>query len=407
MGEIPQELLDELLADYEKPGDLVGPDGLLKELFGRLVETAAGSELTDHLGYERGDEAGRGSGNSRNGMTPKTLLTEHGAVPVEMPRDRIGSFEPQIVEKGQTHFDGFDDKIISMYAGGMTYSEIQGHLGDIYGVAVSKDFLTRVTDAVMDDVRLWQNRPLDPCYPVVWVDALVVKIRTDGVVRRRPAYLVLGLNIEGRKEPLGLWIGKGGESAKFWLKIFNDVRNRGAETVCVVCCDGLTALPEAIEAVYGDAWIQTCVVHLIRNSLKHVSYKDRRTVARDLKPIYQAATEEAASSALDEFDETWGGKYPMIAESWRARWELFIPFLAFPEPIRRIVYTTNSIEAVNRQLRKVIKTRGHFPTEDAAMKLLWLALRNAEKKWTYPIKDWPAALHQFAIYFPGQIPLDL
>ena len=407
MGEIPQELLDELLADYEGPEDLVGPDGLMKQLFGRLVETAAGSELTDHLGYERGDEAGRGSGNSRNGTTPKTLLTDHGEVPVEMPRDRNGSYEPRIVEKGQTHFDGFDDKIISMYAGGMTYSEIQGHLGDIYGVDVSKDFLTRVTDAVMDDVRLWQNRPLDPCYPVVWVDALVVKIRTDGVVRRRPAYLVLGLNMEGRKEPLGLWIGKGGESAKFWLKIFNDLRNRGTETICVVCCDGLTALPEAIEAVYGDAWIQTCVVHLIRNSLKHVSYKDRRTIARDLKPVYQAATEETATAALAGFDETWGDKYPMIAESWRVRWELFTPFLAFPEPIRRIVYTTNSIEAVNRQLRKVIKTRGHFPTEDAAMKLLWLALRNAEKKWTYPIKQWPAALHQFAIYFPGQIPLDL
>jgi putative transposase len=287
-----------LLADHERPEDLVGPDGLMKQLLGRLVETAAGSELTDHLGYERGDEAGRGSGNSRNGTTPKTLLTEHGEVPVEMLRDRTRSFEPQIIEKGQAHFDGFDDKIISMYASGMTYSEIQGHLGDIYGVDVSKDFLTRVTDAVMDDVRLWQNRPLDPCYPIVWVDALVVKIRTDSVVRRRPAYLVLGLNIEGRKEPLGLWIGKGGESAKFWLRILNGVRNRGVGTVSVVCCDGLTALPEGIEAVYGAAWIQTRVVHLIRNSLKHVSYKDRRAVAKDLKPIYQAATEEAALSAL-------------------------------------------------------------------------------------------------------------
>lgn len=407
MGEIPQELLDELLADYERPEDLVGPDGLLKELFGRLVETAAGAELTDHLGYEKGDAGGRGSGNSRNGTSSKTLLTDHGEVPVDMPRDRDGSFEPRIVEKGQTHFDGFDDKIISMYAGGMTYAEIQGHLGDIYGVEISKDFITRVTDAVLNDVNAWQNRPLDPCYPIVWVDALVVKIRTDGVVRNRPAYLVLGLNIEGRKEALGLWIGKGGESAKFWLKIFNDLRNRGTESICVVCCDGLTALPEAIEAVYGDAWIQTCVVHLIRNSLKLVSYKDRRAVAKDLKPIYQAATEDAAVAALENFDEAWGDKYPMIGESWRTRWELFIPFLAFPEPIRKIVYTTNSIEAVNRQLRKIIKTRGHFPTDDAAMKLLWLALRNAEKKWTYPIKDWPRALHQFAIYFPGQIPLDL
>jgi len=405
--DISQELLDELLADYEKPEDLVGPDGLLKQLFGRLVETAAGAELTAHLGYEKGDPAGRGSGNSRNGAMSKTLKTEHGAVPVDMPRDRNGTFEPQIIEKGQTHFDGFDDKIISMYAGGMTYSEIRDHLADIYGVEVSKDFLTKVTDAVLDDVKTWQNRPLDPCYPVVWVDALVVKIRTDGVVRRRPAYLVLGLNIEGRKEALGLWIGKGGESAKFWLKIFNDIKNRGVDNMLVVCCDGLTALPEAIEAVYGDAWIQCCVVHLIRNSLKHVSYKDRKAVARDLRPVYQAATEEAANQALANFDKTWGDKYPMIAESWRNQWELFTPFLAFPQPIRKIVYTTNSIEAVNRQLRKIIKTRGHFPTDDAALKLLWLALRNAEKKWTYPIRDWQAALHQFAIYFPGQVPLDL
>lgn len=405
MGEIPQELLDELLADYERPEDLVGPDGLLKQLFGRLVETAAGAELTEHLGYERGDPAGRGSGNSRNGTSAKTLLTDHGEVPVDMPRDRNGTFEPRIVEKGQTHFDGFDDKIISMYAGGMSYSEIRDHLADIYGVEISKDFITKVTDAVLDDVRAWQNRPLDPCYLVVWIDALVVKIRTDGVVRRRPAYLVLGLNMEGRKEALGLWIGKGAESAKFWLKIFNDLRNRGTVSICLVCCDGLTALPEAIEAVYGDAWIQSCVVHLIRNSLQLVSWKDRKQVARDLKPVYRAATEEAAAAALDTFDETWGSKYPMIAETWRARWELFIPFLAFPEPIRRVVYTTNSIEAVNRQLRKIIKTKGHFPTEDAALKLLWLTLRNAEKKWTYPIRDWAAALHQFAIYFPGQVPL--
>lgn len=407
MGEISQELLDELLKDYESPEDLVGPDGLMKQLFGRLVETAAGAELTDHLGYEKGDAKGRGSGNSRNGTSPKTLVTDHGEVPVAIARDRNGSFEPKIVAKNQTHFDGFDDKIISMYAGGMTVGEIRDHLGDIYGVEVSKDFISRATDAVLDDVKLWQSRPLDPCYPVVWVDALIVKIRTDGVVRNRPVYLVLGLNMEGRKEALGLWIGAGGESAKFWLKIFNDIKNRGTETICVVCCDGLTALPEAIEAVYGDAWIQTCVVHLIRNSLKYVSWRDRKAVAKDLKPIYRAATEDAARDALDAFDEIWGGKYPMIGDSWRGHWERFIPFLAFPEPIRRIVYTTNSIEAVNRQLRKIIKTRGHFPTEDAAMKLLWLALRNAEKKWTYPIRDWPRALHQFAIYFPGQIPLDL
>jgi putative transposase len=405
MAEIRQELLDELLADYQDREDLVGPDGLIRQLIGRLIETAAGAELTEHLGYERGDPAGRGSGNSRNGAAPKTLLTEHGEIPVAIPRDRNSSFEPVIVEKGQTHWDGFDDKIISMYAGGMTVEEIRGHLEELYGVTVSKDFISTVTDKVLDDVRAWQNRPIDECYLVVWIDALVVKVRVDGVVRNRPAYLVLGLNVEGKKEALALVLGTGEESAKFWLKVLTDLRNRGLRQVCVVCCDGLTALPEAIEAVYADAWIQCCVVHLIRNSLKHVGYTDRKQIVKDLRPIYQAPTEDDAAAALGAFDARWGARYPMIAELWRNHWERFIPFFAFPEAIRKIVYTTNSIEAVNRQLRKIIKTRGHFPTEDAALKLLWLALMRAEKKWTYPIRDWSRALHQFAIYFPGRVPV--
>jgi putative transposase len=405
MAEIRQELLDELLADYQDRDDLVGPDGLIKQLIGRLIETAAGAELTEHLGYERGDPAGRGSGNSRNGSTSKTLLTEHGEIPVQIPRDRNSSFEPVIVEKGQTHWDGFDDKIISMYAGGMTVEEIRGHLEEIYGVRVSKDFISTVTDQVLDDVRAWQTRPVDDCYLVVWIDALVVKIRVDGVVRNRPAYLVLGLNMDGKKEALALVIGTGDESAKFWLKVLTDLRNRGLRQVCVVCCDGLTALPEAIEAVYADAWVQCCVVHLIRNSLKHVGYKDHKQIVKDLRPIYQAATEDQAVVALAAFDEKWGSRYPMIGELWRNHWDRFIPFFAFPAEIRKIVYTTNSIEAVNRQLRKIIKTRGHFPTEDAALKLLWLALMRAEKKWTYPIKEWKRALHQFAIYFPGRVPV--
>lgn len=402
---IRQELIDELLADYEVPSDLTGPDGLIKQLVGRLIEAASAGELTDHLGYEKGDPMGRGSGNSRNGTTPKTLITELGELPVNVARDRNGTFEPQIVEKGQTHWDGFDERIISMYAGGMTVEEIRGHLADLYDVEVSRDFISRVTDAVLDDVRAWQARPLDECYLVVWIDALVVKVRTDGVVRNRPAYLVLGLNTEGKKEALSLVIGSGEESAKFWLKVLNDLRSRGLHTVCVVCCDGLTALPEAIEAVYAEAWVQCCVVHLIRNALRHVSYKDRRVITKDLRPIYQAATEEESLDALVEFDDRWGERYPMIAEMWRAHWEQFIPFFAFPYEIRKIIYTTNSIEAVNRQLRKIIKTRGQFPTEDAAVKLLWLALMRAEKKWTYPIRDWPRALHQFAIYFPGRVPV--
>lgn len=405
MAEIRQELLDELLADYKDREDLVGPGGLIKELFKRLIETAAGAELTEHLGYERGDPAGRGSGNSRNGTSPKTLLTDHGEVPVAIARDRNGTFEPQIVAKGQTHWDGFDDKIISMYAGGMTVEEIRVHLGELYGVDVSRDFISRVTDRVLDDVRLWQNRPIDECYPVIWIDALVVKIRVDGVVRNRPVYLVLGLNLDGTKEALALVIGSGDESARFWLKVLTDLRNRGLRQVCVVCCDGLTSLPDAVEAVYADAWVQTCVVHLIRNSLRHVNYKDAKPVVKDLRPIYQAATEDSAAVALEAFDAKWGVRYPMIGELWRRHWERFIPFFAFPPDIRRIIYTTNSIEAVNRQLRKIIKNRGQFPTDDAALKLLWLALMRAEKKWTYPIREWKRALHQFAIYFPDRVPI--
>ena len=403
MAEIRQELLDELLAEYTTPEDLTGPDGLLKNLFRRLIETAGGAELAEHLGYEKGDPIGRGSGNSFNGTSPKTLKTEHGDVRVEMPRDRNSTFEPKIVAKGQTHWDGFDDKIISMYAGGMSVEEIRGHLEEIYGIEVSKDFISTVTDKVLDDVRAWQNRPIDDCYLVVWIDALVVKVRVDGVVRNRPAYLVLGLNIEGKKEAIGLVMGAGDESAKFWLKVLTDLRNRGLRQVCVVCCDGLTALPDAVEAVFADAWVQTCVVHLIRNSLRHVNYKDQKQIVKDLRPIYQAATEDAAAIALGEFETVWAQRYPMIGELWRRHWERFTPFFAFPADIRRIIYTTNSIEAVNRQLRKIIKTRGHFPTEDAALKLLWLALMRAEKKWTYPIKEWQRALHQFAIYFPGRV----
>lgn len=404
MAEIRQELLDELLAGCESPGDLTGPDGLLKTLFARLIESASAGELTHHLGYVRHDPAGRGSGNSRNGTTSKTLKTELGEIPVAIARDRNGTFEPQIVAKGQTHWDGFDDRIISLYAGGMTYEDIRGHLRDIYGIEVSKDFISNVTDRVLEDVKAWQSRPVDECYPVLWIDALVIKVRVDGIVRNRPVYLVLGLNVEGRKEALSLVMGTGDESAKFWLKVLNDLRNRGLRSVCVACCDGLTGLHEAIEATFTQAWVQSCVVHLIRNSIKHVSYRDRKGVARDLRPIYTAATEDAALGALEVFEQIWSRDYPMIGEMWRKQWERFIPFFAFPPEIRRIVYTTNSIEAVNRQLRKIIKNRGHFPTEDAAIKLLWLALRNAEKKWTYPIRDWPKALHQFAIYFPGQVP---
>lgn len=403
MVEIRQELLNELLAEYKSREDLIGPDGLLKTLFRRLIETAGGAELEMHLGYEKGSPSGRGSGNSYNGATPKTLKTDLGDIRVEMPRDRNSSFEPQIIEKGVTHWDGFDDKIISMYAGGMSVEEIRGHLCDIYGITVSKDFISNVTDKVLEDVSEFQNRPLAEYYLVLWIDALMVKIRVDGVVRNRPVYLVLGLNPEGKKEALSLVMGTGDESATFWLKVLNNLVNRGLRKVCVVCCDGLTALPGAIQSVFQNAWVQSCVVHLIRNSLKYVSYKDRKEVAAHLKPIYRALSEEQAALALVAFREKWDKRYPMISKMWHNHWEEFIPYFAFPEEIRKIIYTTNSIEAVNRQLRKIIKTRGSFPTEDSALKLLWLALSKAEKKWTRPIEDWPRALQQFAIYFPETV----
>ncbi|MGZ6590285.1 MAG: IS256 family transposase, partial [Solirubrobacteraceae bacterium] len=381
MNEIRRELLDELLAQYERPEDLTGPDGILKQLTKRLIEAAAGAELTDHLGYEVGDPAGRGTGNSRNGTTPKSLVSEAGRIELDMPRDRAGTFEPQIMPKGDTHWSGFDDRIISMYARGMTQSEIQGHLHEMYQVQVSKDLISRVTDKVLEDIRAWQSRPLDPCYPIIWLDGLVVKVRTDGTVQNRVMYIVLGVNLEGRKEVLALCLGGGGESAKFWLKVLTELRQRGVRQVCIACCDGLGGFPEAIESVFAETWVQCCVVHLIRNSLKFVSYKDRKTVAADLKPIYRAASRDAAELALESFAEKWDRRYPMIAEQWRANWERFCPFLEFPEDVRRVIYTTNSIEALNRQIRKIIKTRGHFPSDDAAIKLIGLALQQAEKKW--------------------------
>ena len=325
---------------------------------------------------------------------------------VDLPRDRNGTFEPQLVPKGETHWSGFDDKIISLYAGGMSYEDIAQHLRELYGVEVSKEFISRVTDAVLEDVRAWQTRPLDACYPVIWIDALVSKIKIDRTVRNVPVYVVLGLNLDGKKEALALVVGTEAESSKFWLSVLNGLAARGLKNVCVVCCDGLTALEDAITAVWKDSFVQTCTVHLIRNSLKLVSYKHYRAVVADLRPIYTAATADDALAALEAFETKWNPKYPGIGELWRRQWHKFIPFFEFSPEIRKIIYTTNSIEAVNRQLRKIIKTKGHFPSEDAALKLLWLALIRAEKKWTYPIRDWKQALHQFAILFPNHFTLN-
>jgi putative transposase len=401
---IRDELLKELLAEYKKPEDLLGPNGLLKQLTGALVEKALQAEMTEHLGYEKHAPAGRGSGNSRNGASQKTLKTEAGEVAIEVPRDRNATFEPQLVKKHQTHFDGFDDKIISMYARGMTVREIQGHLRELYGTEVSPDLISRVTDAVLDEVKGWQSRPLDSVWPIVYLDALVVKIRDQGTVTNKSAYLAVGVNIQGTKEVLGLWI-ESNEGAKFWLKIMTELKNRGVSDMFLVCCDGLKGFPEAIEAAFPRSTVQTCIVHMIRNSIRFVAWADRKPVVEALKPIYSADTETAAEAALAAFEQGIGQRYPMIGKSWRSNWQRVIPFLAFPRDIRKAIYTTNAIESLNFQLRKIIKTRGHFPSDDAAFKLLYLALSRAQEKWTMPIRNWKNALNQFAVHFEGRLPV--
>ena len=400
---IKDEILDELLKNYENPEDLLGKDGIFIELKKALLERALGAELTHHLGYEKGDPAGRKSGNSRNGHSKKKVKGEDGQIDIAVPRDRNASFEPQLIKKGQTRIDGFDDKIISMYARGMTVREIQGHLKEMYGVEVSPDLISRVTDAVMDEVREWQNRPLDPVYPIIIFDALRVKIRDEGVVKNKAVYLALGINMEGRKDVLGLWIEQT-EGAKFWLRVMTELKNRGVQDVFIAVVDGLKGFPEAIVSVFPEAQVQTCIVHLVRHSLNYVPWKERKEVAADLKTIYRAETESAAYARLDDFESKWGERYPPIVQSWRRNWEHVIPFFAYPPGIRRVIYTTNAIESLHMSLRKIIKTRGHFPGDDAALKLLYLALRNASKKWKMPIRNWRQALNQFAILFGDRLP---
>jgi putative transposase len=400
---IKQEIIDEFLSDYKHPEDLLGDGGLFKQLKKALLERALNAELSDHLGYEKGDPKARRHANSRNGHGSKRITGEDGEMEISIPRDRDASFEPQIVKKGQRRFEGFDDKIISMYARGMSVREIRGHLEELYGVEVSPDLISRVTDEVMDEVRDWQSRPLDEVYPVIIFDALRVKIRDEGVVRNKAVYLALGFTIEGHKEVLGLWIEQT-EGAKFWLRVMNELRNRGVNDVFIAVVDGLKGFPEAINAVFPEAAVQTCIVHMIRHSLAYVGWKVRKHVAADLKRIYRAESAEAAALRLDEFEEKWGDKFPPIGKSWRRNWEQIIPFFAYPEAVRKIIYTTNAIESLNMSLRKIIKNRGHFPSDDAATKLLYLALRNIAKKWTLPARTWKQALNQFAILFQDRFP---
>ena len=400
---IKDELLEELLKDYKNPEDLLGKDGLLKELTKRLLEKAMESELTHHLGYEKHSPAGKKSGNSRNGKSAKTLKGDFGEMPIEVPRDRNGDFNPQIIPKHQTRFSGFDDKIISMYARGMTTRDIQDHLREIYGVEVSPDLISNVTDAVINDVKEWQSRPLDEIYPILYLDATIVKVRSEGRVINKSAYLAIGINLEGIKDVLGIWIEQT-EGAKFWLKIMTEIKNRGVKDIFIACVDGLKGFPEAIEATFPQTEVQLCVVHMIRNSLRYVSWKDRKALASDLKTVYHASSEDEARENLGAFARKWDGRYPTISKSWQSNWQRVIPYFSYPEEIRRIIYTTNAIESLNNTLKKTIKNRASFPNDEAAVKLLYLSLRNIQKKWTMPARHWGKALNQFAILYSDRMP---
>ena len=400
-GLLPAEALENALEGLE-PEEITGPGGLLGQLAGRVIETALGAELSEHLGYPSGQAPAGGAANVRNGSTPKTLGTELGPVGVRTPRDRQGSFEPQLVKKRQTRLAGLDERVLDLYAGGMSVRDIAAHLSGLYGVEVGRDTISRVTDAVLEDVAAWRTRPLEAVYPIVYFDAMMVKIREDRSVRSRACYLALGVTCDGDREVLGLWWQET-EGAKFWLAVLNDLQRRGVDDVLIACVDGLQGFPEAIEAVFPQAWVQTCIVHQIRSSLRYVNYRDRRTLAKDLRPVYTAANAEAAEHELARFDKQWGGRYPMIAKAWRRDWQHIVPFLALPEPLRRVVYTTNTIEAMHRQIRKAIKTRGHFPDEQAATKLIYLAIERAETKWR-SARSWTSALAALKIHFGDRLP---
>jgi putative transposase len=400
-GLLPADALQDALAGFG-PEQITGPGGLMTQLAGRVLEAALGAELSEHLGYPPGQAPPGGAGNARNGQPAKTVLTDQGAVRIRSPRDRKGTFEPKIVGKRQTRWVGFDERVIALYARGLTVREIQGHLAEIYGAEVSPDLISKITDAVLADAKAWQTRPLESLYAIVYLDAMVVKVRDGQAVRNFACYLAIGVNCDGERDVLGIWFQRT-EGAKFWLQVLTELKQRGVADVLVACVDGLTGFPEAIEAVFPQAWVQTCLVHQVRSSLRFVPYRDKRAVAADLKKIYTANDQDAAADELQRFAEKWDGRYPTISRSWLEHWEQIIPFLAFPPDVRRAVYTTNTIEALNRQVRKIIKTRGQFPTEDAVRKLIYLAITRAQSKWRRAY-NWNAALAAFKIHFGDRIP---
>jgi putative transposase len=400
---VEPDLIDRLLADYQKPEDLLGENGILKQPTKAIVERALQAELAIHLGHDKHEAVVNDSGNTRNGSSAKTLKSDFGALPIDIPRDRDGSFEPQLVAKHQTRWTGFDDKILSLYARGMTVREIQSHLEEMYGAEVSPTLISSVTDAVMDEVKAWQVRPLDALYPIVYLDCIHAKVRDSGAVRVKAVYLALGVNLNGDKELLGLWVAQT-EGAKFWLQVTTELKNRGVHDIFIACVDGLKGFPEAIEAVFPKTAVQLCIVHMVRYSLNFVSWKLRKAVAADLRTIYTAATIEEAEMRLVEFAAKWSAGYPAVVQSWQRNWARIVPFFDYPAEIRKVIYTTNAIESVNMSLRKVTKNRGSFPNDDALIKLYYLALRNISKKWTMPIQNWKAALNRFTIMFDERMP---
>lgn len=401
---VREEILEELLKDYKDPSDLLGENGLLKQLSKSLIEKALEGELTHHLGYKKHEESN--GKNFRNGKSSKNIKSKHGEIELLIPRDRLSSFEPQLIKKHQRRFDGFDEKIISMYSRGMTVRDIQDHLKDIYGTEVSHDLISSVTDKIIDEVKIWQSRPLENIYPIIFMDAIFIKVRENGHIHNKAIYFALGVTMEGLKELLGIWIAQT-EGAKFWLNIITELKNRGVQDIFIACVDGLKGFPEAIETVFPDTQVQVCIVHMVRNSLKYVPWKDRKKVANDLKKIYSAPNEESARQELSHFENKWDNKYPTISDSWKRNWTAITPFLAYPDYIRKAIYTTNAIESLNRSLKKVIKTRGAFPNDESVLKLLYLAMQNISKKWTMPIREWKQALNQFAIIFADRFPNDI
>jgi transposase-like protein len=398
---LPPDALQDALSGLA-PEEITGPGGLMTQLAGRVLETALGAELTEHVGYPPGQAPPGGAGNTRNGSTPKRVHTELGTVQIKTPRDRQGSCEPQLVGKRQTRLAGLDDRVLGLYAGGMSVRDIARHLTELYGTEIGRDTISRVTDAVLEDVAAWRTRPLAALYPIVYFDCLMVRVREDRSVSSRACYLAIGVTLDGDREVLGIWWQET-EGAKFWLAVLNDLHQRGVEDVLIACVDGLTGFPEAIAAVFPHAWVQTCIVHQIRSSMRWVSYTDRKQVAAELRPVYAAVNLEAAEQQLAAFEEKWGQRYPMIAASWRQRWDYITPFLALPADLRRIVYTTNSIENLNRQIRKAIKTRGHFPDEQAATKLIYLTMLHAQTAWKTPHR-WTTALRALKIHFGDRLP---